>query len=118
MSNGNPGTPRPVLIMNGVLAGVGVILGGSALAHYIGPDLLGLLLLIYSAVMVAWALITQSAVTPNAKIAALFRPQQEADGGVTQPAAIVAGPYIAARTGLSEGEPVDVVGKPEWQEAP
>jgi hypothetical protein len=108
MSNG---TPRPVLIMNGVLAGLGVILGGAALADYLPVKLVGLLLLIHSGVAVGWALVTQQLVTPNARVAVLSRPVEPTRELVTGPVLeLVAGPALGddKTSPLVEGEPVDV----------
>lgn len=104
-------TPRPVLIMNGVLAGLGVVLGGSALGDFLPVTTVGLLMLIYSGVTLAWGVITQGLVTPNANVAALLVRPKKLGGGITSGAKVVAGPAIAERTVLNEGEPVDVTAK-------
>lgn len=92
--------PRPVLIMNGVLAGLGVVLGGAALGDYLDLKLVGLLLLIHSGASVTWALITQQSVTPNPLVTA-FRPDPDS-------LASVAGDGSQILT----GRPVDVTSIP------
>lgn len=100
MSNG---TSRPVLIMNGVLAGLGVILAGAALADYLSVQLVGLLLLIHSGVAVAWGVITQQGVTPNDKVLVELAAPSKQDA--VRP---VATPALADRSVLNAGDPVDV----------
>jgi hypothetical protein len=99
-------TPRPVLVMNGVLAGLGVILGGAALGEYVDLKLVGLLLLVHSGVSVSWALITQQAVTPNPLVGARL---ERIDGETVMVAA-------DATREISNGRPVDVTlaNDPGW----
>jgi len=63
-------TPRPVLIMNSVLAGLGVLLGGSALADFLPVKVVGLLALVLAAVQVGWSLYVQGQVVPLPLVAA------------------------------------------------
>jgi hypothetical protein len=91
-------TPRPVLIMNSVMAGLGLILGGAAIANYLDVELVGLLLLIHSGVAVALSTYVQGLVTPNQNVGANLA---EIDGVPV----MVAGPATKA---IADGRPVDV----------
>lgn len=90
-------TPRPVLIMNSVLAGLGVLLGGSALADVLPVTVVGLAALILAAIQVGWSLYVQGQVTPIALVAARRLPVS---------GDLVAGPAAPGVT--QEGEIVDV----------
>lgn len=97
-------TPRPVLIMNSVLAGVTFIGGGAALADAVPARTLGLGLLILGGVQIGWSTYVQGRVTPHELIAA----RRDTDTG-----AIVAGPAapgVASRVpgSTNVGDVVDV----------
>lgn len=97
-------TPRPVLIMNSVLAGLGVLLGGSALADVVPVKVVGLAALVLAAVQVGWGAYVQSVVTPQELVAA------RKDTGT---GAIVAGPAApgvasSAAGSTNVGDVVDV----------
>jgi hypothetical protein len=97
-------TPRPVLIMNSVLAGLTFIGGGAALADVIPATALGIGLLVLGGVQIGWATYTQGQVTPLPLVAARL------DTGT---GAIVAGPAApgvasAAPGSTSVGDVVDV----------
>ncbi len=77
--------PRPVLIMNGVLAGLGVILAGAALTEYLSVKLVGLLLLIHSGVSVGWGIVTQQSVRPEETVAAYRDPAGQLRAGEASP---------------------------------
>jgi hypothetical protein len=110
--------PQPVMIMTGVLAGVGAILGSTTIAGLLPPVVLAWALLVYSGAMVTWGFITKSQVTPNPLVAVREEPPREVEGGITKGRELVAGPALARRTALGEGEPVEVVaaGAPTWTE--
>lgn len=76
-------TPRPVLIMNSVLAGITFIGGGAALADVIPAKALGLGLLVLGGIQIGWGVYTQGQVVPQPLVAA----RVDADTG-----ALVAGP--------------------------
>ena len=63
-------TPRPVLIMNSVLAALTFIGGGAALADVIPATALGLGLLLLGGIQIGWATYTQQQVVPNQLVAA------------------------------------------------
>lgn len=63
-------TPRPVLIMNSVLAGVSFIGGGAALADVIPAKWLGLGLLLLGGVQIGWSAYVQGQVVPLPLVAA------------------------------------------------
>lgn len=97
-------TPRPVLIMNSVLAGVTFIGGGAALADAVPAKVLGLGLLILGGVQIGWSTYVQGRVTPQELIAAR---RDTATG------AIVAGPAApgvasSALGSTNVGDVVDV----------
>lgn len=81
--------PNPVLIMAAIIAALQVILGGSALADFIDPKLIGLFNLILAAVTVGYGVVTRGQVTPWVDVAAKATP----NGG------IVAGPAANQTTG-------------------
>lgn len=76
-------TPRPVLIMNSVLAALSFIGGGAALADIIPAKWLGLGLLVLGGVQVGWSAYVQGKVVPLPLVAAHLDPNT---------AALVAGP--------------------------
>lgn len=97
-------TPRPVLIMNSVLAGLTFIGGGAALADVIPAVPLGIGLLVLGGIQIGWGVYTQGQVTPQTLVAA------RVDTGT---GAIVAGPAapgVASRTpgSTNVGDVVDV----------
>ena len=104
-------TPRPVLIMNSVLAGVTFIGGGAVLADVIPPVPLGVGLLVLGGVQIGWSTYVQGRVTPQELVAA----RRDTDTG-----ALVAGlaaPGVASRVAGSTnvGDVVDVTkASPEW----
>jgi hypothetical protein len=63
-------TPRPVLIMNSVLAGVSFIGGGAALADFIPAKWLGLGLLLLGCAQIGWSAYVQGQVVPLPLVAA------------------------------------------------
>lgn len=63
-------TPRPVLIMNSVLAGVMFVGGGTALADVIPAKWLGLGLLLLGGVQIGWSAYVQGQVVPLPLVAA------------------------------------------------
>lgn len=97
-------TPRPVLIMNSVLAGLTFIGGGAALADIIPATALGLSLLVLGGIQIGWGVYTQGQVAPMPLVAARL------DTGT---GAIVAGPAapgVASRLpgSTNVGDVVDV----------
>lgn len=76
-------TPRPVLIMNSVLAALTFIGGGAALADVIPAVPLGIGLLVLGGIQIGWGVYTQGQVAPLPLVAARL------DTGT---GAIVAGP--------------------------
>jgi len=90
-------TPKPVLIMNSVLAGAGVLLGGAGLAEFVDVKWIGLGNLLLAAIALGWAKYTEGQVTPNVAVAVstpdLDKPLELVSG--------IAGP-------VPEGRPVDV----------
>jgi hypothetical protein len=90
-------TPRPVLIMNSVLAALTFIGGGAALADVIPAAALGIGLLVLGGIQIGWGTYTQGQVTPYALVAARRLPSGDQ----------VAGPAAPGLT--KEGEIVDVV---------
>ncbi len=97
-------TPRPVLIMNSVLAGLGVLLGGSALADFIPVKIVGLAALVLAAVQLGWSLYVQGQVVPLPLVAA------HRDPGTRALVAGPAAPGVASRAAGSTnvGDIVDV----------
>lgn len=67
-------TPRPVLIMNSVLAGLTFIGGGTALADVVPVKVLGIGLLVLGGVQVGWSTYVQGQVTPQKLVAAHLDP--------------------------------------------
>jgi hypothetical protein len=63
-------TPRPVLIMNSVLAGVSFVGGGAALADVLPAKWLGLGLLLLGGVQIGWSAYVQGQVVPLPLVAA------------------------------------------------
>lgn len=102
-------TPQPVLIMNSVLAGLGVILAGAALLDYLPLKLVGLLVLVHAGVTLGWGTYVKGRVFPNERVAVVALPPREVDG-VRLPAALVTGPALGddKASPLVTGEPVDV----------
>jgi hypothetical protein len=103
-------TPRPVLIMNSVLAGVTFVGGGAVLAEVIPPVPLGLGLLVLGGIQIAWATYTQGRVTPQELVAA----RKDSSTG-----AIVAGPAApgvasTAAGSTNVGDVVDVTKAESW----
>lgn len=90
-------TPQPVLVMNSVLAGLGILLGGAALLDYVDPKLVGLLILVHAALTFGWGTYVRGRVYPQEKVAAAVERQ---DGRLVT----VAGPAAVVKT----GQPVDV----------
>lgn len=93
-------TPRPVIIMNSVMAFLGVVLGGGALADFLPVKTVGLLLLIYSGVLAGWGLYSSTVVTPNAKVGAVV-----GQSAMTGKPELQAGPA----TSIPDGTPVELV---------
>lgn len=97
-------TPRPVLIMNSVLAGVSFVGGGAALADVVPAKWLGLGLLLLGGVQIGWSAYVQGQVVPLPLVAA------HVDMGTR---ALVAGPaapgVASTRLGSTDiGDVVDV----------
>jgi hypothetical protein len=63
-------TPRPVLIMNSVLAGLTFIGGGAALAEVIPATVLGIGLLVLGGIQIGWSTYVQGQVVPLPLVAA------------------------------------------------
>jgi hypothetical protein len=77
--------------MAGIIAGLQVILGGSALADFIDPKLIGLFTLILAAITVTYGVITRGQVTPWVDVVAK----------ATSAGNVVAGPAANQMTGTS-----------------
>lgn len=97
-------TPRPVLIMNSVLAGLTFVSGGAALADVVPAWLLGLVLLVLGGVQIGWSTYVQGQVVPLPLVAA------HRDPGTL---ALVAGPAApgvasSAAGSTNVGDVVDV----------
>lgn len=104
--------PRPVLVMNSVLAGLGVLLGGSALADFLPVKAIGLAALVLAAVQVGWSLYVQGQVVPMPLVAA----HKDAATG-----ALLAGPAAPGVTSRAQGstdigDPVDVTRAEVWSD--
>lgn len=97
-------TPRPVLIMNSVLAGLTFIGGGTALADIIPVKVLGVGLLVLGGVQVAWSTYVQGQVTPQKLVAAHLDPSTGAL--VAGPAAPGVASHVVGSTNV--GDVVDV----------
>jgi len=97
-------TPRPVLIMNSVLAGLTFVGGGAALADVIPPVPLGIGLLVLGGVQIGWSTYVQGQVVPLPLVAA--RVDAHTHALVAGPAA----PGVASRAAGSTnvGDVVDV----------
>ena len=103
-------TPRPVLIMNSVLAGLTFVGGGAALADVIPATALGLGLLALGGIQIGWSTYTQGKVVPMPLVAARID---------TATGALVAGP---AAPGIQSKDPattnvgdvVDVTKAERW----
>ena len=97
-------TPRPVLIMNSVLAGITFVGGGAVLAEVIPPVPLGLGLLVLGGVQIGWSTYVQGRVTPQELVAA------RRDTGTGAIVAGLAAPGVASRAAGSTnvGDVVDV----------
>lgn len=80
---------NPVLIMAGIIAGLQVILGGSALADFVDPKIIGLCTLVLAGITVACGIITRGQVTPWVDVVAKATPAGN----------IVAGPAANQMTG-------------------
>lgn len=105
-------TPRPVLIMNSVLAGVTFIGGGAALADFLPAKWLGLALLVLGGVQIGWSAYVQGQVVPLANTAAHVDPHT---------GALVAGPAApgvasSAAGSTNVGDVVDVTKAAPWQQ--
>ena len=87
-------TPRPVLIMNSVLAGVSFVGGGAALADVLPAKWLGLGLLILGGIQIGWSAYVQGQVVPLPLVAA------HVDTGTR---ALVAGPAAPGVESLAAG---------------
>lgn len=103
-------TPRPVLIMNSVLAGLTFIGGGAALADVVPAWILGLGLLVLGGVQIGWSTYVQGQVAPMELVAA------RRDTGT---GAIVAGPAApgvasSAAGSTNVGDVVDVTKAAPW----
>lgn len=104
-------TPRPVLIMNSVLAGLTFVGGGAALADVIPAKALGLGLLVLGGIQIGWGTYVQGQVVPLPLVAA----HRDAD---TQ--ALVAGPAApgvasTAAGSTNVGDVVDVTRAASWE---
>jgi hypothetical protein len=105
-------TPRPVLIMNSVLAGLLFIGGGVALAEWVDPKVVGLANLVLGGIALGWTKYTEGQVTPNQTVAQEFTPNEQV-AAVVLPGAeeygetpqVVAGPASP----LQDGTPVHLV---------
>lgn len=97
-------TPRPVLIMNSVLAGVSFVGGGAALADFVPAKWLGLGLLVLGGVQIAWSAYVQGQVVPLPLVAA------HVDAGTRALVAGPAAPGVASRVvgSTNVGDVVDV----------
>ena len=97
-------TPRPVLIMNSVLAGLTFVGGGAALADVIPPVPLGIGLLVLGGVQIGWSTYVQGQVVPLPLVAA--RVDADTLALVAGPAA----PGVASRApgSTNVGDVVDV----------
>jgi hypothetical protein len=97
-------TPRPVIIMNSVLAGLGVLLGGSALTELVPVQAIGVAALVLAAVQVGWGTYVQGQVTPQELVAA------RRDTGTGALVAGPAAPGVASRApgSTNVGDVVDV----------
>jgi hypothetical protein len=82
---------RPVLIMNSVLAGASVLVGGAAFAEVVPRPVVGICALVVASVTVGWGVYTQARVTPWQDVAART-------SGVT-PGEFIAGPASPVKTG-------------------
>ena len=102
---------RPVLIMNSVLAGLGVLLGGSALADFLPIKVVGLAALVLAAVQVGWSLYVQGQVVPVPLIAAHKDPVTGAF------IAGLAAPGVASKApgSTNVGDVVDVTKATPWE---
>ena len=104
-------TPRPVLIMNSVLAGLGVLLGGSALADFLPIKIVGLAALVLAAVQVGWSLYVQGQVVPLPLVAA--HRDSETKAIIAGPAA--PGVASSALGSTNVGDVVDVTKATSWE---
>lgn len=97
-------TPRPVLIMNSVLAALTFIGGGTALADVVPVKVLGIGLLVLGGVQVGWSTYVQGRVVPLPLVAA------HRDTGTGALVAGPAAPGVASHAGGSTnlGDVVDV----------
>lgn len=59
-----PRRPRPVRVMNSVLAGVQVLVAGTAFINLMPVEVYGLIALAFAAVQVGWGVYTEQQVTP------------------------------------------------------
>lgn len=83
--------PQPILKWMAALAGLDVILGGSALANFLPPDLIGFLLLLMSGIKVAVAFYLRGQVVPL----------QDVGAYITSTGRMAAGPAAAAVDGTT-----------------
>jgi hypothetical protein len=97
-------TPRPVLIMNSVLAGAGVLLGGSALSTVVPVQVIGLAALLLAAVQVGWGVYVQGHVVPQELVAA----RRDTDTGALVAGTAAPGVASSARGSTNVGDVVDV----------
>lgn len=104
-------TPRPVLIMNSILAGVSFVGGGAVLADVIPPVPLGLGLLVLGGVQIGWSTYVQGQVVPLPLVAA------HVDSGgntIAGPAAPGVDSHAVDSTNL--GDVVDVTKAETWRQ--
>ena len=97
-------TPRPVLLMNSVLAALTFIGGGAALADVIPATALGLGLLVLGGIQIGWSTYTQGKVVPLPLVAA--RKDTGTGAIVAGPAAPGVASHAAGSTNV--GDVVDV----------
>lgn len=97
--------------MNSVLAGLGVLLGGSALADFIPVKIVGLAALILAAVQLGWSLYVQGQVVPLPLVAA--RKDADTHALIAGPAA----PGVASKApgSTNVGDVVDVTKATSWE---
>lgn len=97
-------TPRPVLIMNSVLAALTFIGGGAALADVIPAVPLGLGLLVLGGIQIGWSTYTQQQVVPNQLVAA----RKDAATGALVAGLAAPGVTSRAKDSTNVGDVVDV----------
>lgn len=93
---------EPVVIGSSILAGLQVLVAGSALADVLDPKIASLLALVVAALTAGWGAYTRGLVTPVADVAA-----RETHAGD-----LVAGEAAEVQGIAPEGAPVDVLPEP------